>query len=122
MQLPKHSAKCCSRIMLKLCAAPGCGKEEWMRSMQKYCKFHMIAANRIRARKDNTVKGNNVEIKHNFKDVTTVLRSCGTCGHDYIVTLHPRVTVYPGHCEKHRNPHQRAEYARLKRQVVGVSL
>lgn len=119
MQLPQYKKK--TKVKLKVCQEPGCGKEFWGHPITKYCELHRDMRMRKRKRRvyeDVDVK--NQVFKHNFNETTQVEFTCHLegCEKKFIINVLPKQTVYPKYCEEHRNDFKRELFLRQRKNYI----
>lgn len=103
MQLPKYKKR--TKVKLKICQEPGCGVEEYMHPIQKYCKLHKDIRMRVRKKKKHeAIDVKNMIFKHEFIGVTKVEFICylDGCKNKFINNIYPKQYIYPKYCEEHR--------------------
>ncbi|MFP4520615.1 MAG: hypothetical protein ACLFQK_00570 [Fibrobacterota bacterium] len=116
MQLPVSKSKKHSKVVLKVCQEPGCGKEYLGHPITKYCEYHRVLSNRKRKKVVyEPVDNHNLVFKHKYIETTRMEFTCQLegCNCKYTVDVIPRQFVYPKYCEEHRNAYKRERFIEM---------
>ena len=119
MQLPVSKSKKHSKVVLKYCQEPGCGKEYLGHPITKYCEYHRILSNRKRKKVVyEPVETYNKIFKHKYIDTTKIEFFCELdgCNESYYVNIVPRQYVYPKYCPEHRNEFKREHFVNKQKE------